>query len=139
MKPFTFTFLISCIIFLNTSHAQNHTLAVDQCITENSGADSVDRLQNIYWKIQRSISKQEHVILVKLKKKRQADDLTDTHYKLAVSSLMDASKKFTKFRERQCDFAVGASGAVASGSGQVRWSCLIRLADWRFQYLKSEK
>ena len=111
--------------------------AIDDCASKSSGAGLSECLENIFLETQQDIRRSEKAVLYKLKKQRQAGDLMDTNYELAVSSLNDASKKFAKFSERQCDFAVGASGAVASGSSQVRWRCLIRLNDWRIQYLKS--
>lgn len=70
-------------------------------------------------------------------KKQQINSITETHYNLAISSLTDASEQFVKFAEYQCNYAVGASGAVASGSRQINLSCLIQLNDWRIQYLKT--
>jgi hypothetical protein len=137
MKLYWFIIATLYSILAPTAHAQDHVLAVEKCISENSGAASVDCLEKIFWKTQKKIGILEEAILTRLAKKREADDLTSVHYVLAVSSLKDASKKFVKFSERQCDFALGASGAVASGSGIVRWSCLIQLNDWRIQYLSA--
>ncbi|MFT3777909.1 MAG: hypothetical protein QM772_06465 [Ottowia sp.] len=135
MKPLFSMLAALCFVFPQTSHAQAHTLVVKQCIAENSGASSIDCLEKSFRETQRNIARLEKGILDKLKRKLRANDITKTHYELAVSSLVDASKKFARFGERQCDFSIGASGAVASGSGQVRWSCLIQLNDWRIQYL----
>jgi len=111
---------------------QDHALAVEQCIAENSGAGSVACFEKIFLENQRKITGLERALIRALKQKRQTDDFGETHYQLAVSSLRDASKKFAAFSQRQCDFAIGASGATASGSDQVRWPCLIRLScPWR--------
>jgi len=136
MKLQSLIFLALCFTCSQASSAQDHALAVEQCIAENSGAESAECLQKIFRKNKRNIANLEKAILRELKQKRRADDLGDAHYRLAVSSLKDSSKKFAAFSEQQCDFATGASGAVASGGGQVRWSCLIRLGDWRIQYLR---
>jgi len=137
MKLRLFLLAALCFAFFQQAYAHNNRVAVKQCIEENSGADSIECLQKIFWKTQQNIAKLEKAILNHLTKQWQADNLTQTHYQMAVSSLRDASKKFAKFSERQCDFAIGESGAVASGSAQVRWSCLIELNDWRIQYLKA--
>ena len=107
-----------------------------RCIVENSGLGSVECLEAIFWDTQRSIARLEKTLLAGLRQQRQAGELTGTHHELAVAALADAAKKFESFRERQCDFALGASGAAASGAERVRWQCRIRLNAWRIEYLK---
>lgn len=136
MKPHALLLLCALGATAQAAPPQNHDAAVRQCIAENSGAGSVDCLKSIFWETQRTHARLEKALLGMLKKQRQADELTPTHHQLAVSSLADAARKFEAFRERQCDFALGASGSVASGAEQVRWQCRIRLNDWRTQYLQ---
>ena len=109
---------------------------MERCIAANSGAGSVACLEAIFWGTQRSIARQEKALLAGLRQQRQAGELTGTHHELAAAALADAAKKFESFRERQCDFALGASGAAASGAEQVRWQCRIRLNAWRIEFLK---
>ena len=115
-----------------------HDAAAKQCIAENGGAGSIDCLERLYYQTERDITRLEKKIIAHLRHQRKNDELTGTHFELAVSSLKDASTKFRTFSARQCDYAVGASGAVASGSGQVRWRCLIELNDWRIWRLAGE-
>ncbi|MDR2173311.1 MAG: hypothetical protein LBE32_03795, partial [Burkholderiales bacterium] len=124
MKPRFFLMTVFCLIFSHACLAQDHAAAAEQCIAENSGASSLDCLQKIYRQIQQEIAGLQKTIQIRLKEKRQAGDLIQTHYESAFSSLADASKKYAAFSERQCDFESAASGAAASGYGQVRWRCL---------------
>lgn len=117
------------------AHAGEHAPQAARCIAENSGAASLECLEKTYWQAQGEIRRMEAAIIARLARERKAGTLTASHHEMAVSSLRDAARQFDRFSARQCDFAQGASGAVASGGGQVRWSCLIELADWRIQYL----
>ena len=88
-------------------------------------------LEAVFWDTQRHIARLEKALAAGLRQQRQAGELMGTHHELAAAALVDAAKKYKVFRERQCDYALGASGAAASGAEQVRWQCRIRLNDWR--------
>ncbi|WP_374350320.1 lysozyme inhibitor LprI family protein [Chitinimonas sp.] len=99
----------------------------EECIAANSGAGSIDCLQSLFYVTTGRIAGLENGIAKKLASKRHRDEITPTHHQYALAALRDAGRKFSRFAARQCEFSVGASGAVASGSGQVYWSCRIRL------------
>lgn len=128
-------FGLICLLAFQGAYGGGHAARAERCIAENSGADSVACLERLHQQTQRKIRRLESTILARLERRREAGELTETHHQLAVSSLREAAKAYAGFSARQCDFAVGASGAVASGSAQVRWSCLIRLADSRIRDL----
>jgi hypothetical protein len=128
-----------CALFLilpALGYGRDHSLFAERCIAANSGADSVKCLEDVFYKTEYEIAQLERRILAKLKHQRRTGAIGSAHHELAVSSLKEASAKFRKFSERHCDFVLGASGAVASGSGQVRWRCLIRLNDLRIKDLE---
>ncbi|WP_157462805.1 hypothetical protein [Curvibacter gracilis] len=129
---------LSLLCGTQNSRGQDHALAVDQCIAERSGADSVICIEKIKQNSQAELRRLERATVLKLKKQSTAGDITVTHYQMAVSALNKASTEFARFSAHQCEFSVGASGAVASGSGQVRGACHVQLNDWRIQYLKME-
>lgn len=118
------------------AQAGDSAALVEDCIAANSGAGSVACLEKVMVTSQKEIARLEADLLGRLLSKVNRDDITHAHYKQAVSSLAHAAKRFEQFRESQCDFVVGASGAVASGSQQVRYSCRIELNDWRIAYLR---
>ena len=132
LTPLIFSAL--CVLPV-AAQAHDHAAAMERCIAEQSGAPSVACLEAVFWDTQRHIARLEKTLLAGLRQQRQAGELTGTHHELAASSLVDAAKKYEAFRERQCDFALGASGAAASGAEQVRWQYRIRLNDWRIDYL----
>ena len=129
-------FGLLCLLGATLAHGGGHAARAERCIAENSGADSAACLEKVHAQTQQEIRRLQRAILARLARQREAGELTETHHQLAVSSLRAATKSYAGFSAQQCDFAVGASGAMASGSAQVRWSCLIRLADSRISYLE---
>lgn len=132
-----FILLIIYITIPSITFGQNHTSAIEECIIANSGVDSIECLESIFFETKQDIIKLEKKIIDNIAKKQQTNSITETHYNLAISSLSDASENFFKFAEYQCNYSVGASGAVASGGSQINLSCLIQLNDWRIQYLET--
>jgi hypothetical protein len=116
----------------------DHAPDVAECFEAYSGATAVDCLKGIDEENQRTIAVEEIKIHATLTALWYNYDLIDGYYVGAVSSLMSASEAFTNFSQRQCSFANSASGAAGSGWAQVYYKCLIRLADWRIQYLNDE-
>jgi hypothetical protein len=128
---------VVCLIsFQGIASAQQHDASVEECIAGHSGADSLECLEKKFFQAQKRMASLEKKIRGQLNILFKIHNLTGAHHEMAVSSLKDASRKFAKFSERQCDFATGASGAAASGAGQIRWSCLIQLNDWRIRHLQ---
>jgi metallo-beta-lactamase class B len=113
-----------------------HDQAAEACIAENSGAESIDCLTAIADATKADILALENDVRTHADKRLQSGDILQTHHALAVSGLSSASKTFTGHAEHQCDAELGMSGAAASGSGQIYWSCTIRLNDDRIAYLR---
>lgn len=105
------------------------------CIASNSGAGSVDCLRHLYYESNLVIRRLEDEIVALARQKRRKNDIGQRHYELAVSAIRDASRRFQKLSERQCEAEVGYYGAVASGTGQVYYNCLLVLNEGRKTYL----
>lgn len=111
--------------------------AADACIAAHSGADSVDCLKAIADAAAAEREALEAAILARAQARRDVDDIGETHHRLATSALHAAAQAFAAYAEHQCEAEVGLAGAVASGSGQVHWSCRIRLEDDRIAHLRA--
>ncbi|MGE9763986.1 lysozyme inhibitor LprI family protein [Pseudomonas sp. PDM20] len=107
----------------------------EDCIAANSGADSVQCLTQLYYQSNLELHHLEERLVERSAQRLRDDQITRTHHEQAVSSLRDAARRYAKFSERQCDFAVGYAGAAASGAQQVFYSCLLRLNQQRRDYL----
>lgn len=118
------------------AHGHDHAKQADNCIAANSGADSVECLEKLLYETKAQIGWLENSLHATLRHALKIDDIGNTHFLMGATGLRDASKKFYEYSERQCDFDLGLSGAGASGSGQVYYSCLIRLNDDRANYLE---
>lgn len=107
----------------------------EACIGANSGAGSVQCLTQLYYQSNRELHGLEDRIVEQSAERWHDDRITRSHHQQAASSLRDAARRYAKFSERQCDFEVGYSGAVASGAAQVFYRCLLRLNEGRRDYL----
>ncbi|QRY78943.1 DUF1311 domain-containing protein [Pseudomonas sp. PDNC002] len=108
----------------------------EDCIAGNSGAASVECLERLYYESNQEIRRLEDRFVAQARQRRRNDDIGETHYALAVSAMRDASRRFQKFSERQCDAEVAYFGGVASGYGQGRFTCLLNLNEGRKAYLR---
>jgi hypothetical protein len=115
---------------------KNHSEAVEHCIAQNSGADSVDCLNKIFDSTVLKIDMLEQDAREQVLRRLLVDRIGETHYDMSISALDGAAENFDAFSHHQCEFVVGNSGAVASGSGQIYWSCRIGLNDQRIEYLE---
>ena len=110
--------------------------AAEACIAENSGADSVDCLMAIANAANAERLALEAAFFARAQTRLDANDIGETHHGIAVADMRSAAHAFEDYAEHQCEAEVGLSGAVASGSGQIRWSCKIRLIDDRIAHLQ---
>lgn len=111
--------------------------AADACIAAHSGADSIDCLKALAATAAAERQTLEAAVLARTQARRDADDIGETHHRLATSALRAATQAFASYAEHQCEAEVGLAGAAASGSGQVHWSCRIRLEDDRIAHLRT--
>lgn len=111
--------------------------AANACIAENSGAESVDCLMAIANTADAERLTLEEAFFVRAQARLDANDIGETHHGIAVAELRSASQAFKDYAEHQCEAEVGLSGAAASGSGQIHWSCKIRLIDDRIAHLRA--
>lgn len=107
------------------------------CIEAHSGAEAQDCLEQCFLASRQALKREEQAILTQLQAFRDRDELGNTHHALAAASLRQAGAGHQAYAAAHCDFAVGASGAVASGSALVRWRCLIALNQQRLKLLQS--
>lgn len=107
----------------------------EECIAAYSGAGSTDCLRRLYYDSNLEIRRLEDRIVAQSRKREQDHTITGAHHEQAASSMRDAARRFGKFSERQCNFEVGYTGAVASGAGQVFFRCLLRFNEERKAYL----
>lgn len=111
--------------------------AATVCIAENSGAESVDCLMAIANTADAERLTLEEAFLARAQARLDANDIGETHHGIAVAELRFASQAFKDYAEHQCEAEVGLSGAAASGSDQIHWSCKIRLIDERIAHLRA--
>lgn len=114
-----------------------HDAAANACIAENSGAESVDCLMAIADATEAERLALEETFLARAQARLDANDIGETHHGIAVADMRSAAQTFKDYAEHQCEAEVGLSGAVASGSGQIHWSCKIRLIDDRNAHLRA--
>ncbi|MBP6750012.1 MAG: DUF1311 domain-containing protein [Xanthomonadaceae bacterium] len=111
--------------------------AAKACIAENSGADSVDCLMAIADAADTERLALEEAFLARAQARLDANDIGETHHGIAVADMRSAAQAFKDYAEHQCEAEVGLSDAAASGSGQIHWSCKIRLIDDRIAHLRA--
>lgn len=131
--------LIFLLISAENSAADIKLSPAQACIATNSGADSVICLQQLEAGLQQKIRRQQAALQKRWRSLRDAGELTETHYQVAVTESRLANRAFLQFTTNQCQAMTGARGAVASGYGQVYWTCRIDWAQQRLAYLLRQK
>lgn len=131
LHPSLWLFLLSLGHSAASAASTQHTSA-DTCIAANSGADSLICLEQLHQSVQNKIQRQQGLLQKNWRKRRDSEELTHQHYQQAISESRLANRHFAEFSHKTCLARVGASGAVASGAGQIYWSCRI---DWAQQRL----
>lgn len=117
----------------------DYELEAAACVEAHSGAEAQDCLKQCFLASRQALTREKQAILARLQELRNQDELGHTHYALAAAALRKAGAGHQAYAAAHCDFAVGASGAVASGSALVRWRCLIELNQQRLKLLQSRR
>jgi uncharacterized protein YecT (DUF1311 family) len=110
-------------------------LAAQQCIAQNSGAESIVCLERLYYLGTRKIAITESQVKSALRKRKANGDLSQTHYEAAMAEFKKSSSFFNQYRDRTCYFAASATDGAASGYSQVLYSCLIEENERRIDFL----
>lgn len=137
MKYFSVILGIILVCLSSLSHAQSEQIAAEQCIAQHSGSDSLICLERILAKTDKKIKQASTTLVQQLKQAHQNENLSTTHYQQAVRALGQSQRTFNAFSQQYCEFKVGVSGAVASGSSQIYQTCRIALNEWHLQQLRS--
>ena len=129
--------LVGGIVFSPVAIAHYEENLAQQCIAKNSGSDGLICLEKVFNQTQQEMYRTEKELRRKLTERHATETITATHYRQGLSALRHASRHFAAFSQQQCELAVGYSGAVASGSGQIYWSC--RIKSWMRTILYAKK
>lgn len=136
MQKYVVSWLIALFAFGQAGVSHAATSSIEACIGENSGADSVTCLAQLFYRSERQLAQLELQFRRTMRQRRAKDELPETHHKLALVELAQASANFKRYRERECYFIAYNAGGVASGFQQVRYACLIQANQHRIQLLQ---
>jgi uncharacterized protein YecT (DUF1311 family) len=128
--------LIMILVSSFSVNAQDMSSA-ESCIAENSGAGSVDCLKNLYEKLNQNLDQLNKNVFSSLEEREKQDVITIVHYDGAISAFKRSILDFSLYRESSCNSSTYYSGAVASGYGQILYSCLIKQTKVRTVFLET--
>ena len=129
--------ILMMMILINSSFVIAKEDPVESCIAAYSGAESVECLKKIYSALNQELDQLNQTMLLSLEYRDKEDIITVNHYTSALRAFKRSILDFTLYRESSCHFRTYYSGAVASGYGQILYSCLIKQTEIRTEYLKS--
>lgn len=139
MKPHpSLLLLLLCLGHTAASAASMQQTSAEACIAANSGADSLNCLEQLHHSVQNKIQQQQSLLQKNWRKHRDSEELTNQHYQQAISESRLANRYFAEFSHKHCLARIGASGAVASGAGQIYWTCRIELAQQHLSNLTTQ-
>jgi uncharacterized protein YecT (DUF1311 family) len=129
-------FLLLLIFMSSSVVLAEEVSAVDLCFEQYSGVGSVECLEKIYQSMNQELDQLNANVLLSLGERDRQDIITVNHYDLALPAFKRSILDFKLYRKSSCDAQTYYSGAVASGSSQVLYKCLISQTEIHNQFLK---